>query len=54
VRQALGWFSRSCEKLGVYGVIYYSWRDAPVYEGGQDFFGLHTGCSTSRAGRSPR
>jgi hypothetical protein len=43
VRQALGWFSRSREKLGVLGVIYYSWRDAPVYEGGQDFFGLHTG-----------
>jgi hypothetical protein len=43
VRQALGWFSRSREKLGLLGVVYYSWRDAPVYEGGQDFFGLHTG-----------
>ena len=43
VRQALGWLSRSREELGLLGVIYYSWRDAPVYEGGQDFFGLHTG-----------
>jgi polysaccharide biosynthesis protein PslG len=30
-------------ELGIRGVIYYSWRDAPVYEGGQEFFGLHTG-----------
>jgi hypothetical protein len=31
------------EELGLRGAIYYAWRDAPVYEGGQDFFGLHTG-----------
>jgi hypothetical protein len=43
VRQTLEAFSRRREELGIYGVIYYNWRDAPVYEGGQDFFGLHTG-----------
>ena len=31
------------EELGLRGAVYYSWRDALVYEGGQDFFGLHTG-----------
>jgi hypothetical protein len=43
IRTALGAFSRRRAELGVRGVIYYNWRDAPVYEGGQDFFGLHTG-----------
>jgi hypothetical protein len=31
------------EELGLRGAVYFAWRDAPVYEGGQDFFGLHTG-----------
>jgi hypothetical protein len=43
VGRALAGFSRRREELGIYGVIYYNWRDAPPYEGGQDFFGLHTG-----------
>jgi hypothetical protein len=43
IRSALGAFARRRAKLGLRGVIYYNWRDAPVYEGGQDFFGLHTG-----------
>jgi hypothetical protein len=30
-------------ELGVRGVVYFNWRDAPPYPGGQDFFGLHTG-----------
>ena len=31
-------------RLGLRGVVYFSWRDAAgVYEGGRDFFGLHTG-----------
>ena len=29
--------------LGVRGVVYFNWRDAKPYPGGQDFFGLHTG-----------
>jgi hypothetical protein len=43
VRETLSALDRRRDELGVRGVIYYSWRDAPVYEGGQDFFGLHTG-----------
>ena len=29
--------------LGVRGVVYYAWRDAPPYDRGRDFWGLHTG-----------
>jgi hypothetical protein len=43
VREALTAFRRRRKELGLRGVIYYNWRDAPVYQGGQDFFGLHTG-----------
>jgi hypothetical protein len=43
IREALSAFWRLRKELGLRGVIYYNWRDAPVYEGGQDFFGLHTG-----------
>ena len=25
------------------GIVYFDWRDAPQYAGGQDFWGLHTG-----------
>jgi hypothetical protein len=43
VRETLSALHGRRDELGIRGVIYYSWRDAPVYEGGQDFFGLHTG-----------
>ncbi len=43
IRAALEIFHRRREELGLHGVIYFNWRDAPLYEGGQDFFGLHTG-----------
>ena len=43
IRAALGALVRRRAELGLLGVIYFNWRDAPVYEGGQDFFGLHTG-----------
>jgi hypothetical protein len=43
IRTALRAFARRREELGLHGVIYFNWRDAPAYEGGQDFFGLHTG-----------
>ncbi|MBJ7328706.1 MAG: beta-galactosidase [Solirubrobacteraceae bacterium] len=25
------------------GIVYFAWKDAPVYPGGKDFWGLHTG-----------
>jgi polysaccharide biosynthesis protein PslG len=43
IRAALEAFYRRREQLDLQGVIYFNWRDAPVYKGGQDFFGLHTG-----------
>jgi hypothetical protein len=43
VRSALQGLVQRRERLDLLGVIYYNWKDAPVYEGGQDFFGLHTG-----------
>jgi hypothetical protein len=41
------------EELGLRGAVYYSWRDAPIYQGGQDFFGLHTGLLDIEGRRKP-
>jgi len=53
IRQTLASLSRRREELGLRGVIYYNWRDAPVYEGGQDFFGLHTGLVDIKGNAKP-
>jgi hypothetical protein len=34
------------KRLKIRGVVYYAWRDARIYEGGKDFWGLHTGLVT--------
>jgi hypothetical protein len=39
--------------LGLRGVVYYAWRDAPPYPGGKDFWGLHTGLLTRRGRAKP-
>ncbi|MFT4035853.1 MAG: hypothetical protein QM679_09810 [Patulibacter sp.] len=31
------------KSLRLKGIVYYAWRDAEVYAGGKDFWGLHTG-----------
>lgn len=31
------------DSLHLRGLVYYAWRDVPVYPGGKDFWGLHTG-----------
>jgi hypothetical protein len=36
-------------QLGLRGIVYFGLRDAPVYPGGKDFWGLHTGL-LSRSG----
>jgi len=33
-------------RLNLRGIVYFTWRDAPVYAGGRDFWGLHTGLLT--------
>ena len=44
IRQVLPALAAGRRRLGLRGVVYFSWQDAPgVYEGGRDFFGLHTG-----------
>jgi hypothetical protein len=43
IRESLSALIRRREELRLDRVVYYSWRDGAVYEGGQDFFGLHTG-----------
>ena len=53
VRAALQAYVRRREQLDLHGVIYFNWRDAPVYEGGQDFFGLHTGLLDIDGGPKP-
>jgi hypothetical protein len=30
-------------RLRLRGIVYYAWRDAKPYPGGEDFWGLHTG-----------
>jgi hypothetical protein len=53
IRAALEIFRRRRKELGLHGVIYFNWRDAPVYEGGQDFFGLHTGLLDNEGNAKP-
>lgn len=38
--------ARLRRELGIRGVVYYNWRDSQPFEGGFDFFGLHTGLLT--------
>jgi hypothetical protein len=53
IRAALGALVRRRAELGLLGVIYFNWRDAPIYEGGQDFFGLHTGLVDAEGNPKP-
>jgi len=41
--QAIDGLWRKRSAWGVRGLVYYAWRDQPVYAGGKDFWGLHTG-----------
>jgi hypothetical protein len=45
------WHDR--RRLKLRGVVYYSWRDEPVYTGGKDFWGLHTGLVTLGGAAKP-
>jgi hypothetical protein len=41
------------QALGVRGVVYFGLRDSPVYPGGHDFWGLHTGLLRIHGARKP-
>jgi hypothetical protein len=53
IQESLSALFRLRRELRLDGVVYYNWRDAPVYEGGQDFFGLHTGLLDSEGDPKP-
>ena len=41
------------QQLGLEGIVYAGLRDAPVYPGGKDFWGLHTGLLALSGGPKP-
>ena len=43
ISKALRGLWRHRKRLKLHGVVYYSWRDQPVYAGGREFWGLYTG-----------
>jgi hypothetical protein len=43
IERTLGALAARRRELGLRGVVYFDWKDAPPYAGGRDFFGLHTG-----------
>lgn len=50
ITQTFAALARRRSRLGVRGLVYYNWRDGAPYEGGKDFWGLHTGL-LDQAGR---
>jgi hypothetical protein len=44
--QAIRGLWKARKKLKLRGIVYYDWRDQPVYAGGKNFWGLHTGLLT--------
>jgi hypothetical protein len=43
IDQTFALVARARRTLGIRGVVYYMWQDAPPYPGFRDFWGLHTG-----------
>lgn len=44
--QAIRGLWKARKRLKLRGIVYYDWRDQPVYAGGKNFWGLHTGLLT--------
>jgi hypothetical protein len=53
LRLAIAMFARERKRLGIKGFVYYAWRDARPYPGGQEFWGLHTGLLNRRGHAKP-
>jgi hypothetical protein len=53
IYQAIRGLWRVRRRLKLRGVVYYSWRDQPVYAGGKNFWGLHTGLMTMNGHPKP-
>lgn len=43
VRDTMTMLWQDRRRLRLLGVVYYAWRDNPVWPGGKDYWGLHTG-----------
>src|SRR5204862_62002 len=53
VRSMLVALNARRQALGLRGVVYFGLRDSPVYPGGHDFWGLHTGLVKTDGKRKP-
>ena len=53
VRSTLLALNARRQALGLRGVVYFGLRDSPVYPGGHDFWGLHTGLLRTDGTRKP-
>jgi hypothetical protein len=51
--QAIRGLWKARGKLRIRGIVYYDWRDQPVYAGGKNFWGLHTGLLTMQGNAKP-
>ena len=51
--QAIRGLWKARAKLGIRGIVYYDWRDQPVYAGGKNFWGLHTGLLNMQGNAKP-
>jgi polysaccharide biosynthesis protein PslG len=51
--QAIRGLWKARARLGLRGIVYYDWRDQPVYAGGKNFWGLHTGLLTMNGRAKP-
>jgi hypothetical protein len=52
ISTALRGLWKARKRLRLRGAVYYAWRDQPVYAGGKNFWGLHTGLT--RVNGSPK
>jgi polysaccharide biosynthesis protein PslG len=53
VRSTLLALNARRQALGLRGIVYFGLRDSPVYPGGHDFWGLHTGLLGINGARKP-
>jgi polysaccharide biosynthesis protein PslG len=51
--QAIRSLWKARKRLHLRGIVYYDWRDQPVYAGGKNFWGLHTGLLTRNGQAKP-
>jgi hypothetical protein len=53
ISTALKGLWKARKRLKLRGAVYYAWRDQPVYAGGRNFWGLHTGLTRMDGSAKP-